>query len=448
MEEIEENKNLIIRLLNNDIMAYKFYIDEIRKMGKDDFEQFFKGNRNHKFKVKRESTFQLLVEKVQNYQLFFNWGTDEKRYPYLEEIWKNYFCVQDLKGKNNDEEISKLLKSCNINYSEWPEDIKIDFRGCINANNDTFIYRCKEMYKQLKEIPKYLLGKLKDIIDYLESMGFEKLKNLAEEFNLDVIKQYLGYLGMGSGLGFMGLNIIGYIRKNVIKGTGEKKLFSQETLLHLMKNKNELITSKFFLFSETLYSLGNLTNAIQDYFEIKNIGKQIEGFDKQFGNITDNFKNHITNFKYGDVLEKGQNIKYIFDKILEDINNDLKDLEKLIDNINSSIEKYEGQKTKSKIGIVSSGIGAVGGLGMAILTGGASIPITLTHLFNSLINGASVALNIKNLLDFSKIIKELKSFIEKIKEERCKMRTIIEGLQAEQKIMMESPINLFPKYFS
>ena len=97
---------------------------------------------------------------------------------------------------------------------------------------------------------------------------------------------------------------------------------------------------------------------------------------------------------------------------------------------------------------MSSGIGAVGGLGMAILTGGASIPITLAHLFNSFINGGSVALNIKNLLDFSKIIKELKSFIEKIKEERCKMRTIIEGLQAEQKILMESPINLFPKYFS
>ena len=82
-------------------------------------------------------------------------------------------------------------------------------------------------------------------------------------------------------------------------------------------------------------------------------------------------------------MEKGVDFKVIFDRILSDINIDLKNLENLIYDINCSIDECEEKNISSRIGIASSALLTFGGVISAILTGGTSIPATIIHSVNA-----------------------------------------------------------------
>ena len=446
MNEIEQDKNLIIKLLEKDIMSYKNYIDDIKKMNIEDLKHFIDGDINYKYTVKRKNIFKLLVEKVDNYRLFFSWGYNPKFYPYLEEIWMNYFCVQDLKGNKEDEEIKKFLESCKINYSKWPEDIKLEFKKIINSNNDTIVFKFKDIYKELKRLPKYFLEKLKGFIDYLEKMGLTKLKELSEYLELNAIKEIIknnaGTIMTSVSLFSFGKEAITFINKNIIKGDGtQKSIFSKETISYFKNNGKDLFTTKRFLFMESFFALGNIISAYQDYLQIKEMAHKIEVYQKELKNIIDSFNDHIHNF---DINKK--NLKQTLDEILNNIEGDLNNLKNLIDKINDSIEECERQKKKSTIGIISSSIGVIGGIGSAILSGGATLPILL-HSSCALLNAASAGGNIYNLIETFKIIKDLKKLMEETKKARDEVKSEINALRKEYNEMFENTEKLLPKYF-
>ena len=93
METVNEDKELIIKLLDKDIMAYKNFITTIRHMSDDEFNNFFSGKKSYEYHVPRKQKFLMLVEKVENYKFILDWGNNEEYYPYLEELWINYISI-------------------------------------------------------------------------------------------------------------------------------------------------------------------------------------------------------------------------------------------------------------------------------------------------------------------------------------------------------------------
>lgn len=439
MQSINEDKELIIKLLNKDIMAYKNYIPFIRNMNEKEFCSFFSGKKSYDYNVPRKTKFLLLVEKVDNYKLFLDWGYNEDYYQYLEELWINYISIEDLhKIKSKDKEIEAFLESNNIHYSKWPPSMKEEFKKTMQETKETIIYKCKKMYQNLKGIPRYLLDKLKDVINYLDRMNFTKLKNLVEKFHLDLIGAFL--------LGGSGLSVSAYkwVKSNIIKA-GTEKLFSKETFSFLGKNLKNIVQTKSFLAVESFMTLGNIIWSIKDFCNISELAEKVDIYNEKFKNIKLSFYSHITNFDYDKIFEKGINLKIIFDNILKDINIDLKNLENLIYDINCSIDECEKNKISSGIGIASSVLFAAIGIGSAIATGGASIPLTLGHSVNAVGNLASGGLHIANLVKCSETVKKYKELLDEAKIERDKIKSIISNLQSKIS-ELEETAKCLPKY--
>ena len=203
---MEEDRQLIIRLLQEDIMAYQYFIKDIRRMSEEELENFLEGNKYYSFNISRKNMFNSLLAKMENYKFIFFWGHNNAYYPYLKELWKNYICIEDLKQiKNDDEKLRNFLESNNIHYSFWPVSVKNDFKNCLEQTENTIVYTCKKMYQSLRGATKYILNKFKDFITYLDQMGLINLKSLLEKVHMDMIKKVL--LG-GSGIGISAYKII------------------------------------------------------------------------------------------------------------------------------------------------------------------------------------------------------------------------------------------------
>lgn len=437
MSEVEENKNLIIRLLEKDICAYKSFIPIIRGMNEQDFENFFNGKKSYSYNVQRKQKFLMLVEKVENYQFILDWGYNPSYYPYLEELWVNYICIEDLK-KKKDEEIQNFLESNGINYSHWPEYIKSEFKGCIKHTKNTIIYKCKQMYQSLKGIPKYLLDKYNEFLKYLDQIGLKDLRNLAEKVHLDMVGKFL--LGGST----VGISTYRWIRNNVIE-SGVGKLFTKETFSYIYNNLKDIVKTKSFLAVESFITVGNLIFSIYDYYKIKEIAGKAEDFRSRLNEIDKSFQEHITKINYDKVFEYGCDLNKIFKIILDDVMSDLGKLEVLINDINRTIHDCENQKISSGIGIAASAVFAIGGFAAAIITGGASIPATVIHSINSAGNVVSGAIHIKNLVNCTKVAEELNEILKDAQKKRDDIKSIIQKLNidvSELKIIEQC----IPKY--
>lgn len=159
---MQEDRQLIIRLLQEDIMAYQYFIRDIRRMSEKELENFLEGNKNYSYNISRKNIFNSLLAKMENYKLIFFWGHNNEYYPYLKELWKNYICIEDLKQiRNDDEKLRSFLESNNIHYSNWPKN---DFKNCLDQTENTIVYSCKKMYQSLKGATKYILNKFKKIL--------------------------------------------------------------------------------------------------------------------------------------------------------------------------------------------------------------------------------------------------------------------------------------------
>ena len=61
---MEEDRQLIIRLLREDIMAYQYFIKDINRMDGKTLENFLEGNKNYQYNVYRKNIFFSLLANV------------------------------------------------------------------------------------------------------------------------------------------------------------------------------------------------------------------------------------------------------------------------------------------------------------------------------------------------------------------------------------------------
>ena len=438
---MEQDKELIIRLIQEDIMAYRYFIPHIRRMSETDLENFLDGNKYYQFDVPRKNLFSSLVAKMENYKFIFFWGHDNNYYPYLKELWKNYICIEDLKKIKNDEiKLVNFLETNNIHYSSWPNNVKEDFIRCMEQTENTIIFTCKKMYQSLKGATKYILNKFKEFIDYLDKMGLINLKSLVEKVHIDIIKKVL--LG-GSGIG---LSTYRLIKSQIITATAEN--ICSTTTFEIIKNyTKDLIMSKKFIFGESLITVANLVFAIKNWYDIRQIANKINEYKESLNNIYASFDRHINEIDYDKRLNSTEDLLKVFEQILKNVDNDLKDLEHLIKNINNSIKECESKKVSSGLAIAGSALLTLGGIGCAIVTGGTSLPATFIHIGNAAGNAVAGGIHIHNLVECTEVAKELENILKLTYEKKNEIKKVINGLNKTISELSKEVYNVpIPKY--
>lgn len=440
---MEEDKELIIRLLREDIMAYQYFIKDINRMDENAFENFLEGNKDYEYGVSRKNMFFSLLEKMENYKFVFFWGHNDEYYPYLKELWKNYICIEDLKQIRNDEnQLSSFLESNNIHYSQWPASVKDDFKNCLDRTENTIIYTCKKAYQSLKGATKYILNKFKDFITYLDKMGIINIKGLIEKVHIDMIKKVLLN---GSGIGY---SIYKFIASEIIQSTAEN-ICSTTTFEMIKNNVMELILSDGFLFGESLLTVANLVFAVSNFYNIYTLANKLDEFRSRLDTIYKSFQRHITEINYDKRMHSTEDLQKVFEEILSNVEKDLKELEDLIKQINNSIADCERKKITSGLGIAGSAILTIGGIGMAVATAGVSTLATGTHIGNSALNAVNVILHITNLAKCSEIAKELNKVLQEANKKKNDIKKIINGLNNTITQLSKEYNNIpLPKYFT
>lgn len=199
----EKARKCVYYLLKDDIPSFKKFLPEIKAMDSISFENLFQGtpfkNKNeieneeegYDYKVKNKNKFEKLLDKFDNFSIILeDWHLDEKYYKYLKELWIQYISIENLKERD-EQKLEEILKSNRIDYINWPEDIKNNFKMKINNTSNTRIMA-------LKSILENDLSEFNDVIQKLNYYK-KKLSEKKEEENeiykenaTNIIKQILG----------------------------------------------------------------------------------------------------------------------------------------------------------------------------------------------------------------------------------------------------------------
>ena len=296
------------------------------------------------------------------------------------------------------------------------------------------------MYQSLKGATKYILNKFKDFIEYLDKMGLISLKGLVEKLHLNMIKKVL--LG-GSGIGISTYRLI---KSQIITATAES-ICSSSIFETIKNNAKELIISNKFIFGESLITVANLVFAIKNWYDIRQIANKVNEYKESLNNIYASFDRHINEIDYDKRLNSTEDLLKVFEQILKKVENDLKDLEYLINSINNNIHECEDKKIISGFGIAGSALLTLGGIGCAIATGGASLPITLLHIGNAAGNAVAGGFHIHNLVECTEVSKELEKILNLTNKKKNEIKKIISELN---KIISELSKEIYnvpiPKY--
>ena len=126
-------RKIINLLLENDIASYKNWLNEIKSFNSEQIDNLLNGN-EYSYPVSNQKSFQKVIYKFDNFQFFLQeWYKDEKYYSYLIQIWKSNLCIESLDDEllQNDKSLTKFLESNSIHYSQWPNDVKNDFKTIV-----------------------------------------------------------------------------------------------------------------------------------------------------------------------------------------------------------------------------------------------------------------------------------------------------------------------------
>ena len=234
----EKARDLVYYLLENDSDFFKKLIPEIRAMDSESFENLFRGTPfkeknnedGNEYKVHDKKQFENLLAKFDNFSIILDeWYLDKRYYEYIKDLWINNINIENLR-KENENGIDSLLNSFNIDYKNWPDNVKDDFKKKIRKNKNQRILKTqivgelrnkldkiicafnehKEKIHILPDNYKESLEKINEIIsliyqDYseLEELMVEIKANI-EILNKNKNKSTLGLIGSGI-LGFAGI---------------------------------------------------------------------------------------------------------------------------------------------------------------------------------------------------------------------------------------------------
>lgn len=157
----QKARDLVDILLKNDISIYRKLLPEVQNLDSESFKNLFEGADDYDFQVKNKKLFTKLSIKFNNFQVLLEeWYHDSKYYEYLKELWTRYPCIENLRDKD-DKSFEDMLKSYKINYSNWPEEIKYEFKTLVSNTQDTRAYELKNLiedkFSQLNNVLEELI---------------------------------------------------------------------------------------------------------------------------------------------------------------------------------------------------------------------------------------------------------------------------------------------------
>ena len=480
-------RKIINLLLENDIASYKNWLNEIKSFNSEQIDNLLNGN-EYSYPVSNQKSFQKVINKFDNFQFFLQeWYKDEKYYSYLIQIWKSNLCIESLDDEllQNDKSLAEYLESNSIHYSQWPNDVKNDFKTIVKNTVGTVYLEIKDQLNKKPEIEACINGieEVKEKINNIDEISDKNVKENMNNTGTTIIMTLFAGLMFGAGYGTSKCvdylekkQLIKKIYKKMIKPNmkkakkicenlckkfklktdGIKRVFSRKNTIKDIKTNikngklNNLnfgeylstaLQTKMVCGIHASLSFINLGWSIYEFCnvcsEIKKIDIKIEGYRNKLKSIIESFNSHLKEIKLED------DINYIIDKakyIQQNIEKDQKELEDLITKIKEDIERLKNNRKKAIGGtILSVALGGIGGVGCA-LTGNA---VAFTYGISAATNAISGILNISDWVKCHKKINDLQKLLQEAREESEIIQKEIDSLIS--KIKEKEPV--FPTYF-
>ena len=460
---------LVDYLLEEDIPVFKKLSSEIRAMDSHSFKNLFQGIRfksaenadGFDYKVKNKKSFQELLEKFDNfYNILDSWYSDKKYYSYIKDLWLNYISIKDLVEKNeNDRE--ELLQSYDIDYKNWPENIKIEFIRIIRLDRNKNIFS-KQRMEEIEEAHNEFKYLLKEMYAFKSKIETEPEMETYEKNTDNFIKKIKSFLGWLKGLteGKIGKvsSVVGsfpLIQALYGTMTNDNNLPSEkinnydndydydddfdyldsedndeinsgnETLKENIKNLLKNTNLGLYIYSALSFihlglSVWEFTNAYNDLAQIKKNIKDDKGYEKKLKEIEENFKKNKE--KIGILPDDFKEALKIIKETFKEICGDYINLNNLIQLINNDIEIAKSHETKSTLGLIGSVCLGVGGFFVT------KDPFCFLHTTSLTLNIGTGIGHIMVLANSKEIIKQLKEILKKAKKQKKEMEAKLDDL--------------------
>jgi len=151
----ESARKIIDYLLEDDIDDFSRWLPFIEEFNSKQIENLLKGERNYEYPVKNKDIFINLVLKFDNFaEITLKWYQKEENYKYLKKLWLKYIVIEDirilLKEDKNEQKLINYLESKEINYSQWPKEVKVEFKKCAERTIGSVIHE-EDFKKALNE---------------------------------------------------------------------------------------------------------------------------------------------------------------------------------------------------------------------------------------------------------------------------------------------------------
>ena len=458
-EEITYNEDkaryLVDYLLEDDIPVFKKLRKEIRTMDSHSFINLFQGVRfknpqnanGFEYKVKNKKSFQELLEKFDNfYDIIESWYLDESYYKYIKDLWLNYISIKDLVEMNENAR-EELLKSYDIDYKNWPENVKQEFIRIIRLSKNKKIFTEKRE-KEISEIHNEFKRVLKEMYEFKAKIETEPEMETYEKNTdkfIDTIKSILKpaqklFQGKSGKL----LSLLGIIptagafmlngktidiptetkddydydydddydyEDDLVQSSENSK--EEEMLKNFWENPNlQLYIYSALSFIHLGWSVWEFKNAYQDLTQIK---KNIVEYDQTLKEIEKQFNEHKE--KIGILPDNFIEALKIISEVFKEIGKDYSELQDLINKINKDIEIAQKHKDNSTFGLIGSTLLGVGGF-------------LITKNPSSLYN-ISLTLNVVTGIGHTAVIVDSNITIGKLKNIKIKAEKQKEIIKAE-----------------
>ena len=177
-------RKIINLLLENDIASYKNWLNEIKSFNSEQIDNLLNGN-EYSYPVSNQKSFQKVIDKFNNFQFFLQeWYKDEKYYFYLIQIWKSNLCIESLDDEllQNDKSLTKFLESNSIHYSQWPNDVKNDFKTIVKNTVGTIYHELEDQIDKKPEFEECING-IEEVKEKINNMDEICEKRVKENIN-------------------------------------------------------------------------------------------------------------------------------------------------------------------------------------------------------------------------------------------------------------------------
>ena len=491
-EDLNQKRKLVEYLLNKELKIFKQFISQIKNFNDEQFNALFEGNTNYKNFNISNANFITLVKKFETHNcLLDNFYENEEHYEYVFKIWYKNLVLQSLNDKSEEERI-KFFNENNINYIDWPENVKEKIQVIINnfseydlagmmkyyiqdyGNIDDLIKKsedCKTMVEKNIETSncKRILNKNLDIMttklineqipDFLKKLP-GCIKGIKREINEEQIKRSIEKInksGLSKGKKDRLINKVKNLYKEEKKNS-EGKFDVNKDLEELkelgikinngkvnevsfgekvgigLANKNVGNTFLAFSLLNLNYSIMHLNNTLE--YETNKYKCHLEEFE----NIRKSFNKHKEEVKLitDDIDESANMMKELRKKFEED----RKRINELIENINNDLERNKAEQDNNYGRLLVSIVGTLGGFFASAMTSGDNKGEYLAGAGKNFIALISTA---KDIDETRKIIKDLNNLLKQVEDLQKEINEEIKKLERK----FDELKNAYkPKYYS